>query len=684
MTHSTKRVICPSGGIRQVIFLKNFFIVGNFMKLPKIYIKLFSLISFIFLLSLHSLVLGEEIPQGLTVQVQYMQQGKKLWAIVELGIAENYYAYAPKSSSGELVDAEQATQLVVKNAVGQYLPVYMPWGQEREDYYEKGKRISAFTKEVYLFVDLGFLQDMDVTKESIHGKLSLLLCSTKHCLPVRIPLQFTLTPELLQSVPSLEKQSYADVWRHAVQDGALAPSDTTSEATYGQSLLSSSEDKTQENLSGLAAGLARFKDSTTNEAGLVSLHQETQKDTWSFSPRVWAQSLEVKSLSKALVLGLLAGLILNLMPCVLPVLTLKMQSLMLTEEGEGRVRAFREHNLFFAAGILTQFLLLGLVLGSLGLIWGELFQNVTFVLAMLVIIFVLALSLLGVFTLPMLDMKSSSTGDARQQAFMTGMVATLLATPCSGPLLGGVLSWAFLQPIHFIVLIIMAVGVGMTLPYVLFAWQPQWVRFLPKPGAWMELLEKMVAFFLLGTVIYIFSILPKHAHIPVLFSLLFLAIMAWIWGQFGGLAAPVRRRRMLALAFIVSMVGVVAYAGQEPIKTHVVWQPFSATSFQDVLGKRPLLVEFTADWCPNCKYVEKTVLTEENLQKWQEQYGIELIKVDITRDNVAGEALLHALGSKSIPFTAVFGVGDAAQRPVVIRDIYTQESLESVLQQALE
>ncbi len=653
------------------------------MKLPKIYIKFFSLMMFVFLLSLQSLAFGEEIPQGLTVQVQYVQQENKLWAVVELDIAENYYAYAPKNSSGELVDAEQATQLVVRSATGQYLPVYMPWGKEREDYYEKGKLISAFTDKVYLFVNLNSLQNADFTKESIQAKLSLLLCSTKHCLPVRMPLSFTLSSEILQNLPSLEKQSYADVWTHAVQYGAVAFPDTTPETTFGQSLLSS-DSETQENVSGLAAGLARFNDSTVNQAGLLSLHQEVAKDTWSFSPRVWAQSLEVDSLGKALLLGLLAGLILNLMPCVLPVLTLKMQSLMLTEEGEGRVRAFREHNLFFAAGILTQFIFLGLVLGTLGLMWGELFQNVTFVLAMLVIIFVLALSLLGVFTLPMLDMKSSSAGDARQQAFMTGMVATLLATPCSGPLLGGVLSWAFLQPLHFIVLIVVAVGVGMTLPYILFAWQPQWVRFLPKPGAWMILLEKIVAFFLLGTVIYIFSILPKYAHIPVLFSLLFLAIMAWIWGQFGGLAAPARRRRMLAFAFIISMVGVVAYAGQEPTKVHVAWQSFTTTSFQEVLGKKPLLVEFTADWCPNCKYVEKTVLTEENLQKWQEQYGIELIRVDITRDNVDGEALLHALGSKSIPFTAVFGVGDTAQSPVVIRDIYTQESLENALQQALE
>ncbi len=676
----------PNEAVRQVILIKNISQMEFFVKLHKIYTVIVSLVCmFSFLFSSNVQALGEDIPEGLAVQVHYAQHEGALWATVELDIADTYYAYAPQSSTGLSVNSGQATQLFVPSPTGSPLPVYIPWGVERDDYYEKGKRISAQMGKVYLFVNLGAVQDFSTEKAPILGKLSLLLCSTKHCLPVRLPMQFAPP----QDVPSLESQPYVSQWKQSVERGATPQPHVESLVVRQEQAENESSAPTQ----GLAAGLASLKANSINDVTHQSLHAplsslsapvKAQSATWSFSPQPYTQDLEVSSLTKALVFGLLAGLILNLMPCVLPVLTLKIQSLLLTNEGEARTQAFRTHNIYFAAGILTQFFLLGVILGSLGLMWGELFQSTLFVTAMLVIIFVLALSLFGVFTLPMFDMKSTQHASPQRQAFVTGMVATLLATPCSGPLLGGVLSWAFLQPLHYVILIIMAVGCGMALPYLLFAWQPQWVRFMPKPGAWMVLVEKLVAFFLLGTTLYIFSILPTYAHIPVLVGLLVLAVLAWLWGHFGGLSAPKWRRRALASVFIVAMALVVVQTAQEPTISATSWQNFSSKSFQASLGKQPLVVEFTADWCPNCKYVEKTVLTPENLAEWQKKYGVHFIKVDITRDNHDGEALLHALGSRSIPFTAVFGTGEAAQKPVVLRDIYTQESLEGALQQVFK
>ncbi len=633
---------------------------------------------------------ADAVPEGLSVHLEYVQHEGKPWAVLRLDMAEQYYTYAPQNAIGASVNEGQAVQLYVPD--GQEgressFPVYMPYGVNREDFYEKGKIIAAYEDNVVLFVPIFSLLEKESVVEEIQGKLSLLLCSAAHCLPVRLPLSFVL-PMSVTSLPLLTDQTYFSLWEKTVAQGPVpqefAEKTTTMSKTKGEIFLQSSAQATGAG-QGLGAKLARLQQESSLQG--LSIGKSTSLTEWNFSPRPYAQGLEVTSVSKALLLGLLAGLILNLMPCVLPVLTLKVQSLLLSEEGENRIQAFRTHNIFFAAGIVTQFLILGLLLGSLGLMWGELFQNVYFVAGMLLTIFILALSLMGLFTLPMIDIKSTSQGSARRQAFTTGMVATLLATPCSGPLLGGVLSWAFLQPLYFIVSTIVAVGLGMALPYIFLAWQPQWGRFLPRPGGWMLVVEKLVAFFLLGTVVYLLAILPAYAHIPMLMGLLVLALLGWIWGAFGGLQAPAWRRSFLMFLFMLGAVVVLVYGVQEPKRdtdVNIAWHNFTPESFQAEFSKRPILVEFTADWCPNCKYVEKTVLTEENLQAWHERYNLHYVKVDITRDNAAGEAFLHALGSRSIPLTAIFIPGAEANSPVILRDIYTQQSLEGALREALD
>ncbi len=641
-----------------------------------------------------------QTPQGLSVQVGYAQENGRVLGIVILNIAPEYYAYA----QGNPEDVGLPTRLEVYDARGFVQGAYFPAGGERQDIFQPDKRIFSYMGKMLAFADLG---EKTVPKSQFSAELSLLLCSAKHCLPVNIPFTFTvpdslppLSPEMAKAWQSaqklgntnaglspkkletttLEQSNLAGTLYHDNNDKSANIKDDTAnnnDATGKNGYVDSKQEQPQ----------LENKWTTTLQSGKLAGKLTSFKETTSyenFSPRPFAPDLEVSGLGKALLFGLLAGLILNLMPCVLPVLTLKIQSLLLAEEGEERIKAFRTHNMYFAAGILTQFFLLALLLGTAGYMWGEFFQNVYFVSAMLVVIFVLALSLLGVFTLPMLDLKTSTTASPRRQAFMTGMVATLLATPCSGPLLGGVLSWAFLQPLHLVVLIIMFVGVGMSMPYILFSWQPQWVRFMPRPGAWMGFLEKTVAFFLLGTVIYMFSILPVYAHISMLVALLLLAFAGWLWGTLGGLSAPRWRRRLLSIVFMLGIVGTVAFVAAPPKASIVTWNNFNSTYFAENLGKKPLLVEFTADWCPNCKFVEKTVLTPENVQKWQEEYGLTLIKVDITRDNMAGEKLLHSLGSQSIPLTAIFGVGKEAAQPVVIRDIYSVEDLSMALEQALK
>lgn len=403
---------------------------------------------------------------------------------------------------------------------------------------------------------------------------------------------------------------------------------------------------------------------------------------WNFAPRYQVPELEVSGLGKALLLGLLAGLLLNLMPCVLPVISLKLSGFVavagLGGDDERRTR-FREHNLLFAAGIMAWFLLLAFILGGAGLAWGQLFQRPGVIMGLLLVVFGLGLSMFGVFTLPVLDLKAvGAGGSSRAQPFFTGLVATLLATPCSGPLLGGVLGWAFQQPPEIMAFVFTSVGVGMALPYLVLAARPGLVRHFPKPGAWTGTLEHLVGFFLMGTALYLLTILPDAWLMPSLVSLLAVAFAAWMWGRWGGLDAPPRRRSTVRLAAPV-LVAVVVWLSFAPSAPPARWEPFEPAAFHAMLGREPLIVDFTADWCPNCKLLEQTTLSSGAVSEWARRHGARLIRVDLTEESPEAQALLRALGSSSIPVVALFPKGLLSASPVVLRDLFTTGQMEQAL-----
>ncbi len=409
-------------------------------------------------------------------------------------------------------------------------------------------------------------------------------------------------------------------------------------------------------------------------------------------PIFHAPSLEVASLGKALLFGFLAGIILNVMPCVLPVLGLKLGALLRRQEecpaDQQRREAIR-HQLFFILGILTWFTCLGLLLAWAGIAWGQLFQSPALVLGLAVFLLLLALNLFGVFNLPILDItgRSRASGtpaaESSSQAFVSGFAATLLATPCSGPLLGGVLGWALLQPPGILLLTLWSVGLGMASPYILLLVKPGLIRFLPRPGHWMHTLEHLLAFLLLGTVVYLTGLLPQALLPKALTALLLSSFAAWLWGQIGGPAAKPSTRLIArtAACILVVLALFLPLSTPDPEQAFT-WQPFSREQFNNDFGKERLLVEFTADWCPTCKVMEATTLTEERMIAWKKRYGFLPVRVDLTRDNPAGQELLRRLHSASIPLIALFGLGDSANKPLVLRDIVTPGQLEGALTSA--
>lgn len=405
-----------------------------------------------------------------------------------------------------------------------------------------------------------------------------------------------------------------------------------------------------------------------------------------FSPRYFAPGLEVQTLSKAAGLAFLAGLILNFMPCVLPVITLKLRSFIPTVDRVSTTQrqAFRTHNLFFALGMMVYFLVLALTIAATGMAWGQIFQQPAAIIVLTAVVFALALSLFGIYDLPLIDLKGRSSGmphHPRAESFMTGMLATILATPCSGPFLGGVLAWALVQPPQIIAVVLSCIGLGMASPYVLLAGFPGLYARLPRAGAWTVQVERFLGFLLLGTCVYLLGLLPSSVYLDVLILLWSIGLAAWIWGQWTSLNQhPVRRWTLRSMGLmLVAGTALFLFRPQPSVET---WRPFEATEFAQMLGNDNVVLEFTADWCPNCKFLEKTVLSPKQSAMLAQDFDLKLMRVDLTRHDPQLMALLESLGSRSIPVLAIFP-RNRAHSPLVLRDLFTSEQLRDALKSEL-
>lgn len=405
-----------------------------------------------------------------------------------------------------------------------------------------------------------------------------------------------------------------------------------------------------------------------------------------FTPRYFAPGLEVQTLSKAAALAFLAGLILNFMPCVLPVITLKLRSFIpaVNSVPASQRRAFRTHNLFFALGMMLYFMILAGIIAVTGMAWGQIFQEPAAIITLTAIVFALSLSLFGVYDLPLIDLKGQAKGvvhHPRLESFTTGILATILATPCSGPFLGGVLAWALIQPPDIIALVLSCIGLGMASPYLAMSVFPGLYRFLPKPGAWTLHLERILGFLLAATCVYLFGLLPTSEYVSVLILLWTIALAAWIWGKWTNLSQNILRRwsiRGIAIALVVLAAAFLFRPEGYPDP----WKNFDMLKFETLRGQENLILDFTADWCPNCKFLEKTVLTPEKSAKFAKEHNAVLMRVDLTRHDPELMALLESLGSKSIPILAIFPK-DNPDSPLVLRDMFTSGQLNEALNQEL-
>lgn len=379
----------------------------------------------------------------------------------------------------------------------------------------------------------------------------------------------------------------------------------------------------------------------------------------------------------AIGLALLGGLLLNLMPCVFPVLFLKGLALVnSSNEERGRQRV---HGLIYTLGILISFwAIVGVLLivraGGREIGWGFQLQSPGFVAVLAALVFFLGLSLAGQFELG-LTLTSAGGGLAQKQgfagSFFTGVLATVVATPCMGPLMGAAVGFALAQPAWLTFTVFTALALGLALPYLALSMQPQWTRLLPRPGAWMETLKQLTAVPLFGTAIWLVWVYTQLLSGPnggqdgvdrmasLLSCFLVLAIAGWVLGKW-----PARWKATLVAVLLI--IGALALPLHTPAVETTTWQPYSETSLAAARDSgKPVFLDFTAAWCLSCKVNEAAVLRSKEVEASLAKHQVVLLKADWTQYDPKITQLLASLGRSGVPTYVIYPPGKVSNADVL-------------------
>lgn len=442
-----------------------------------------------------------------------------------------------------------------------------------------------------------------------------------------------------------------------------------------------------------------------------------------------------QSIPAILAIALLGGFILNFMPCVLPVIGLKALSFV-QQAGESRAKILTL-NLWYTVGVLTVFVALATLIAVFNKGWGEQFNDVRVNVVLASVVFVMSLSFLGVWEIPIPGFVGSGKAAELSQkegplgAFMLGIIATVLATPCSGPGIATALAWCQNKPPLLVYLVFLALGLGMASPYLAIGINPKLIKFIPKPGMWMETFKETMGFLLLGTVVFFLTFIDWVYLVPSIAMLFGLWGACWWIGRTPITAElQVKLGTWLSAGVFAAGIGLYAFSTQIGIgdyKTYglrgimeyrltayvdrhvqdrladqaggsaqlastakkpenefeLPWQPFSQKQLEKLLAeKKTVMVDFTADWCLTCKTLEQFVLNTRDVRRVVDDHGVVPLVADWTDRGEEIKTMLNALGSEQVPVLAIFPASRPNQ-PIVLLGGYTQQKLIQHLEAAV-
>ena len=626
---------------------------------------------------------------------------------VTVRIAEGFHVYAtdqgtlPNDGGGPLATQISLVPGSSARVTGPWQPIELPKSHIDQEIWT-GLELREHYGEVIWFVPVELEANADPKSLSIEGKIEGQACNPQTC----IPFDQSFTAKIGEGIPlppgtDLQANSVASV----------APPAPNSDFSNNPSL--GSESPIQ---GGFVPGSSHVYDLT----------------------RVSFDSTASGSLIYYLLTAFLGGVILNIMPCVLPVIGLKVMSFV-QQAGQSRAHALAL-NCWYSAGIVAVFLVLASLAVTLQLGWGGQFGSAGFNISLIAIVFAMALSLLGMWEIPIPGFVGSNTAvelverEGPPAAFLKGVLTTLLATPCIGPFMATALAWAVKQPAWMTYSVFGAIGLGMASPYLLIGAFPKLICFLPRPGEWMESFKKIMGLVLLATVVWLLTFIEAPLVVPTVALMVGITAACWRVSK-TPITAPIGDKSygwaVALLLITITAIGsygwlyksvmlprfnkkVAAYAEQRigedrlriveklqrartpeeherivaDLETESIddqqWQRFTLAKLgQLTLGEgRTVLVDFTADWCLTCKTLEKLVLKTQPVEEALTKADVVTMEADYTKKPQSIDRTIKALGGVGVPIVAIFP-GSDPYNPIVFSDgQYTKQGLINAIARA--
>jgi thiol:disulfide interchange protein len=512
-------------------------------------------------------------------------------------------------------------------------------------------RLSVYVDSVTVYLPVRVKADAAVGPLTIAGKVTLQMCDDKACYAPQKP-SFSLATEVVAAgatVTPVEPELFKS-FDPSVFNPTTAP--TTSPATAPAAAAPTSP--------GSAAGV---------------------------TPKVFGRDLTSDAYPLAFAAAFLVGIIFNVMPCVLPVVPLKIMGFY--EASQHSRRKSITLGAVFSVGVIASFGVLALLIVVLHTIdWGGLFQKPWFTVGIVVVLVAMAFGLFGFFTVNVPTALYSITPrhDNYLGNFLFGVLTAALSTPCTFGMFVGLLAWALKQPVGVGVALIMTVGAGMAFPYFVLSALPEAARRFPRTGPWAEVVKQMMAFLLLATAVYFAQPLLEKAAV---------SDRVFWWAMFGVIAAGcvflVVRSVQLSKSFMPRAIACTIallifvpslWAARQLTTRPYQWQPYSDAALASATASgKPVLVDFTATWCGNCHFVEAFVLQNPKIVEAVRDHDIVMLKADVTDDNAPARPLLGKLNpAGAIPLTAVYP--PHSTDPRLLDGIYSVDDLLGTIARA--
>ena len=567
-----------------------------------------------------------------------LQPGQQAVIAVVFDVKEGFHAQSHTPSSTDYIPFE--VKLDADPAITAYEPIY-PKGEDHE-YGQLGK-LNAYTGKVIVYVPVDVKANITAGEIKLNGTVSYQACDNNVCYAPQKP-RFTITTKIV----------------------AVGEASTLNQPE----LFKDFDPKT----------IAKRAPATQSN----NVKTETPLSRWT----IFGHPIGGDSYVLAFGTAILIGIIFNVMPCVLPVLPLKAVGFYETSKHHrGKSILF---GLMFSLGIIATFGVLALLvlpvttgIGGGATNWGQWFSKPWFVWPVVVVLIIMGLGMFGLFTfrLPMGVYSIEPKHDSYVGNFLFGILTAILSTPCVGPLFPGLLAWAAAQAAsggRFIgVGVVVMVGVGMALPYLILSATPELARKLPRTGPWSELVKQFMGFLLFGVAAYFAGqrLISGNGFLWIVF----------VVAVAGSLFLLVRTAQLMPRAIPIGvsfLIGLCLSGGTFAVARVLnrgTWTPYTTTALDQARAeKRTVMVEFTAKWCANCQYVEATVFHDETVEAALTKRNVVLLRADLTTEDAPGWDLLRKLNpSGGIPLTALYSPKQDA--PALLASIYTKQTLIDTL-----